>query len=87
MESETFERSRPRRRLTYLAWMVAAELNMVESDDERELLQEHFERLLNDELFTGSLNRAALAETTKRLRGDSLLAATLRLVNPDGSLS
>jgi hypothetical protein len=42
---------------------VAALLNQVVDDDERERLQEMYERRLNDELFHGSEIRAANTDT------------------------
>ena len=79
--------------LTVLAWKVAAELNCIDGDDERELLHEHFERVLNDELYSGSLNRvAAQAAVRKALAegkvlGDGLILAALGLVDREGRLA
>lgn len=68
-----------RQKLWELACQVALELNTVEDDDEREILQAQFEKTLNEELFAGSKNRemaAATAETAVRmLREGSRLRA------------
>jgi hypothetical protein len=48
-----------RLRLLELAGQVAAELNVIVDDDEREGLQEAYEHQLNNELFAGSVSRAA----------------------------
>lgn len=89
----TDETLRPRRMLTVLAWKVAAELNCIDGDDERELLHEHFETVLNDELYSGSLNRVAAQAAVKRalssgeVLGDGLLMAALGMVDRDGRLA
>lgn len=64
-----------RRELTQKAVEVGALLNLVQDDDERELLQEHYERVLNDELYAGSQNRAAATP----------LLASLATITPIGS--
>lgn len=46
-----------RRLMTACALDMGAVLNTVEDDDERDLLRNHFEEVLNDELFAGSQNR------------------------------
>lgn len=46
-----------RARLLELAGEVAALLNVVEDDDEREALQVDYERALNEGLFAGSERR------------------------------
>jgi hypothetical protein len=52
-----------RTRLVELADDVAALLNVVEDDDEREALQTDYERRLNEALFAGSERRDARRET------------------------
>lgn len=47
--------------LARLAIEVGATLNIVQDDDDREKLQEHFEQVLNRELHAGALNRATAA--------------------------
>jgi hypothetical protein len=51
-----------RARLLELADDVAALLNVVEDDDEREELQVDYERRLNEHLFAGSERRDARRE-------------------------
>lgn len=46
-----------RARLVELVGEVAAQLNVVEDDDEREALQVDYERSLNEHLFAGSERR------------------------------
>jgi hypothetical protein len=48
--------------LTELAVRVGSVLNIVQDDDDREKLQQHFERVLNDELYAGSRNREMVAD-------------------------
>lgn len=47
-----------KRRLTRAAFEIAALLNTVEDDDERDSLHGHVEKVVNDELYAGSVNRA-----------------------------
>lgn len=55
MERRLYEEIR--RDLTEQAMKVGSLLNIVQDDDEREALQEHYERVLNDELHAGVQNR------------------------------
>jgi hypothetical protein len=57
---------------------VAALLNQVVDDDERERLQEMYERRLNDELFHGSEVRAANAEVVQLNRVPIRVGARVR---------
>jgi len=51
-----------RARLIELAEEVAAQLNVIEDDDEREELQVDYERRLNEQMFAGSERRDARRE-------------------------
>lgn len=46
-----------RRHLTRAALEIGAILNTIEDDDERDKLHGHIEKVINDELYAGSLNR------------------------------
>lgn len=50
-----------RRELTRIGFEVGAILNTIQDDDLRDLLHGVFERTVNDELYAGSRNRAAVA--------------------------
>lgn len=65
-----------RRDLTRMALVVGGLLNVIQDDDEREQLQAHYERVLNDELWAGSQNRRLAAPLHHALQ-----AAGLRPVN------
>jgi hypothetical protein len=50
-----------RKHLTRAALELAGILNTVMDDDERDELHGHIEKVINDELYAGSLNRRAIA--------------------------
>lgn len=60
-----------RKHLTAASLEIGALLNTVTDDDERDSLHGHIEKVINDELHAGSVNRAAFApvsELLERLR-------------------
>jgi hypothetical protein len=65
-----------RRDLTNVALELAAILNLVQDDDERDDLHGHVEKTINDALWAGSQSRQAVApviDLMERLRGDRVV--------------
>jgi len=68
------------------AWEVAAVLNTIDDDEERQLAWENFGRLVDHELWCGAENRRQFTPALRAM-GDAMLASVtgIRLVKGDAA--